>query len=191
MDQRLIHAAEKLSELVLALSYGRFGALLDLTIGGLASFIEAQRLKYDNREDPLPPEYYKKLSERTKKMASGTLPQHGRWLSGYYFNSGLMRLGAAREQIRKLLCVLDKQKNEAERKLSPSLVDTAIDELYQEYNQLKHDLLGLSGGRRVTFEQAVEALADLVEVLDARKCELSDPKTKVPRMEYKPRRKNK
>jgi len=59
--------------------------------------LRAQDLNYkdeDRINNALPEEYYSKLAQRVKLMANGTLPPYGRWISGYYFNSALLRLGA-------------------------------------------------------------------------------------------------
>jgi hypothetical protein len=103
MDQRLAEAARSLSELATLFPPEHLGDLVDLTIGALASLIRAEQLKYQDRiGTELPHEYYSRLGERVKRMETGTLPQHGRWLSGYYFNSALLRLGAAREISQRL-----------------------------------------------------------------------------------------
>lgn len=177
MEQRLKEAAESLSELVLILPAKHLGDLLDLTAGALASLIRAQQLEYiDRLGEELPPEYYIKLGERLAKMTAGTLPPRGRWLSGYYFNSALLRLGAAREITNRLLNKLDEGKTIP----GPSLKPISLDDVYREYCSLKHNLRSLRVGRNVSFEQAIQALVELVEVLGKRKGELSDPNTKFP-----------
>ena len=161
------------------------GDLLDLTAGALASLIRAQELAYKDRMDEeLPPEYYPKLTERVAKMANGTLPPRGRWISGYYFNSALLRLGAAREMTTKLFNSLDKRKSH----VGPSLNPKHLDSVYKEYLRLKHDLRSLRLGRDVTFEQAVQGLVELIDVLGKRREELSDPETTFPAWELTPRR---
>src|SRR5947209_8105872 len=104
MEQRLKEAARVLSELVLVFPPEHLGDLLDITAGVIASLIRAEQLEYiDRMDEALPPEYYTKLSERIAKMTAGTLPPRGRWIAGYYFNSALLRLGAARDITKRLL----------------------------------------------------------------------------------------
>ena len=154
------------------------GDLVDLIIGALASLIRAEQLGYKDRiGEELPPEYYAKLSERVRRMAAGKLPPHGRWLSGYYFNSALLRLGAAREITGRLFNALDKGKATP----GPNVKRASIDGVYQEYCSLKHDLRSLRIGRCVTYQQAIEAFDELVAALNRRRGELSDPKTRFPR----------
>lgn len=177
MEQRLKDAAKILSELVLAFPPEHLGDVVDITAGALASLIRAEELQYlDRIDEELPKEYYAKLSERVQKMTAGTLPPRGRWISGYYFNSALLRLGAAREITKRLLDALDKGK----RHQGPNLKAMKFDKLYGEYCSLKHNLRSLRVGRKVTFEQALEALDELIAVLDKRRAQLSDPNTRFP-----------
>lgn len=177
MDQRLKDAAQTLSQLVLILPAKHLGDLLDITAGALASLIRAKQLEYiDRLGEELPAKYYIKLAERVAKMTGGTLPPRGRWLSGYYFNSALLRLGAAREITYRLLNKLDK----GNRTPGPNLKPISLDEIYREYCSLKHNLRSLRVGRNVSFEQAVQAFVELVDLLNKRKGELSDPNTKFP-----------
>ena len=165
-----------MSELVLVLPPEHLGDLLDITSGALASLIRAEQLEYIHRGEALPPEYYPKLSERVARMTAGTLPPHGRWIAGYYFNSALLRLGAAREITKRLLDKLDKGKLPP----GPNLKSMSLDCVYAEYCSLKHDLRSLRVGRNVTFEHALQALDELIAVLEKRRTQLSDPNTKFP-----------
>ena len=185
MQEELKKAALDLSELISVLPPVHLGDLLDLTAGALASLIRAQELAYEDRlGEELPAEYYPKLRERIAKMANGTLPPRGRWISGYYFNSALLRLGAAREITNRLLNSLDKRKSH----VGPNLNPQRLDSVYKEYRRLKHDLRSLRLGREVAFEQAVQGLVELIDVLAKRREELSDPETTFPAWESTPGR---
>lgn len=180
MEQRLKEAARALSELVLVFPAEHLGDLLDITAGALASLIRAEELEYIDRVgQELPPKYYVKLSERVARMAGGTLPPYGRWIAGYYFNSALLRLGGVREITRRLFDSLDKNKTTH----GPNIKPMNLDVIYEEYRSLKHDLRPLRMGRLVTFEQAVQALEELVGVFKKRQAELSDPNTTFPAWE--------
>jgi hypothetical protein len=177
MEQRLKEAARVLSELVLVFPAEHFGDLLDITAGAIASLIRAEQLQYlDRINEELPLEYYTKLSERILKMTAGTLPPRGRWIAGYYFNSALLRLGAAREISKRLFDNLDKGKQHS----GPNLKSMRSDKLYDEYCSFKHDLRSLRVGRHITFEHALKALDELITVLNKRRVQLSDPNTRFP-----------
>jgi hypothetical protein len=98
-------------------------------------------------------------------------------VAGYYFNSALVRLGAAREITRKLFSFLDKEK----KVYGPGILQADVDSIYDEYGSFKHALRSFRLGRRVTFDQAIGSLDELVRALDARRIELADPNTRFPR----------
>lgn len=184
-DAALASIGTELAELIPLLA-DRLGDLLDLSAGALASLIRARQLEYEDRPGPLPPEYYTVLSQRVARMVAGTLPPRGRWMSGYYFNSAILRIGPAREKLRRLLEQIDKAKKgggTARR----SLPKGEFDAVHSEYRVLKHDLKGLQDARLVTYEQAVDALREFVSVLKDRKGELCNAAIKLPRMQAKPR----
>lgn len=189
VDPRLVEIAEKLSTLVAALPHDRLGDLLDLTAGGLASLTLARQHRYQDRPEPLPKDYYEKLCERVERMAAGTVPSRGRWISGYHFNSAIFRIAAVRVKTRALLKGIDRQNKQREGQLRASLPDTDFDQLHNEYRELKHGPAGLAAGRQVTFDLAVEALQEVIAVLDARKSELADPRTRFPKAKASPRTK--
>ncbi len=178
MDRRLAQASKTLSELIVLFPPEHLGDLLDLTVGALVSLVRAGQLGYKERiGKALSAKYYEKLNRLASGMAKGVLPDDRPWLAGYYFNSALFRLGAAREMTSKLLTSLDKRKATKGSIVTPA----GLDRVYDEYCSLKHDLRSLRMGRRVTFEQAMESLSELVYVLSLRRTELSDARTKFPR----------
>lgn len=153
---------ERLSQLVADVPPLR--DLLDFTIGAAASLMRAEQVGYEDRSFKLPSDYYTHLAERAKRMANGTLPWHGRWISGYYFNSGLVRLWQTREVVRDLL-----------DKVRPRVPQLADDQdLKDEAERLKHRPKGLSDTREVTFQRAVSLLEDLVSAIEREKRPLSE-----------------
>lgn len=138
--------------------------LLDFVVGASASLMRAEQLGFQEREFSLPPDYYEKLAERTTRMAHGTLPWHGLWISGYYFNSGLIRLWQTRDVMRDLL---DKVRPRREL-LKPD------EDLKAEAERLKHEPLGLGPTRTVSQERAIELLEDLVSAIEQEKAALRE-----------------
>ena len=154
--------------------------LLDLAAGAAASLLRAEQLGYQDRAGRLPDEYYEALRKRVQRMAGGTLPPHGRWISGFYFNSALMRIGACRDQLRRVL-------QRASRQRGGAADCFQSDELIDEAARLRHERMGLSPGRAIGFDSAVSALQDLVNAIDRQAALLRDPRTIVPDMSATPR----
>jgi hypothetical protein len=97
-------------------------------------------------------------------MGNGTLPPRGRWLSGYFFNSALLRIAAARHQTEGLLRALGRQAGEASALIT---LEDRFAEISFDSNQLKHDREGVGAGRTAMWNEAVESLCELLAVLEA------------------------
>ena len=101
------------------------------------------------------------------------------WISGYYFNSALLRLAAARDQLRRVLSQINKHRPGA----VPELL---TDDLHKEGGRLKHELSGLKK-RSVKFDNAVEALEELLRTIGDCRDTLNDPEIRIPDMRAGPR----
>jgi len=170
-DLWYVSSFERLGDLVVDVPPLR--DLLDLAIGAAASFMRAEQFGYKDRSFALPDNYYEYLGARARWMANGKLPSHGLWISGYYFNSGLIRLSEARKQLRSLLKKLAKR---------PGVPQLASDKhLRDEADRLKHEPKGLRERREVTFQTAVSLLEDLVAIIDNEKSALRQLSVGAPR----------
>lgn len=179
-DARLSQVAERLSRLVLEVP--RLRDLLDLLAGALASLIQARHVGYEDRLEALPDDYYPKLSKRVARMAAGTLPPHGRWISGYYFNSGLMRLHACLDQFERIQEAISGQR-------LGGLRAGAVEALRTDVNRLKHQRTGVAAEpRNLTYDEATWLLAEVISQIETHKQLLNDPAVEVPEMRYAPRR---
>lgn len=177
-DPRLLAICDNIGRLIGEVP--RVRDLLDLAAGAAASLLMAERLGYEDRIGALPDEYYDALRIRVQRMAGGTLPAHGRWISGYYFNSALMRIGACRDQLRRILQTASRQRGQPAHGLQR-------DQLTEEAARLRHERLGLSPARAISFDSAVSALKDLVDGINRQAALLRDPRTVVPDMRAAPR----
>ncbi|HVS05761.1 MAG TPA: hypothetical protein VHK65_06300 [Candidatus Dormibacteraeota bacterium] len=177
-EARLATILEKLGDLVLGVPALR--DLLDFAIGAAASFMRADQLGYKDRSFALPGDYYEHLAARAKWMAKGSLPPYGLWISGYYFNSGLLRLWSVRDQLGRL------EEDIAGRPAGAAPIPV---KLRDEANRLKHQLSGLGEKRELTFAEAVALLDELVSIVDQRKGLFNDPSVKIPKMKSHPRKK--
>jgi hypothetical protein len=175
-DSRLASVLEKLGDLVVEVPALR--DLLDFAIGAAASFMRAEQLGYKDRPFELPANYYERVGARAKWMAKGRLPPYGLWISGYFFNSGILRLWSAHDQLERL------EDDIAGRRAGPS---RAPAKLRLEANRLKHQLSGLGEKRELTFDEAVGFLVELVAIVDQQRSLLTDPAVAIPKMRVKGR----
>lgn len=177
-DPRLPAVCENIANLIEQVP--RVRDLLDLAAGAAASLLRAEHLGYQDRTGPLPDEYYEALRNRVQRMADGSLPAQGRWISGLHFNSALMRIGACRDQLRRILQKAARQRGQAVQSLQR-------DQLIEEADRLKHERLGLSPGRTISFDSAITAMQDLVDAIERHGTLLRDPRIVVPDMAATPR----
>lgn len=121
--------------------------------------------------------YRSKLTGYVAAMPEGKQPADY-WLSGYFLNSSLQRIAACYDRIPKLFLGIKK----GDRR-SPHVLMMAIfgDErtyrnwkaVYSEMNPLKHWAVGLSQKRGVGKEEAIQALEEILSLVEAKKPELA------------------
>jgi hypothetical protein len=124
-----------------------------------------------SKEKPL----YDSLENWIQAMTNSKLPVEGEWRQNFYLNSSLQRLAAVLERGLKLLTGTETQRDLDARDLwaiakQQNLANRRdyleLDTVRREVNRLKHDVLGLNGGRRIGLEQAEKALQQAVQILE-------------------------
>jgi hypothetical protein len=119
------------------------------------------------------------LQDRSDKLARGDVRIDGKWMAGFHFNSGLLRLSAVYHRslktvtgnvgkkidIPNLLAELDKPA------LFPRWAGsvwsrTNIVRVHREVNDFKHTAQGLNAGRDVPYAVAVDAAEELLVLLE-------------------------
>jgi len=145
---------------------------LDLLVGAIHSFYMAKEFGYKNRPSALGPKYHARLTTRASSLARATICTDGRWLAGYYFNSALLRIAASYHQTLKAITGQDKYVPALILLVSPAFRHASLDEVHREVNRLKHGDEGIDPGRSVTFDQAVDALGELIDLIRAQKAQI-------------------
>jgi hypothetical protein len=122
----------------------------------------------------------KVLQDRSDKLARGDVRIDGKWMAGFHFNCGLLRLSAVYDRSLKtvtgnvgkkidiphLLAELDKPA------LFPTWAGgsvwsrTNIVRVHKEVNDFKHTAQGLNAGRDVPYAVAVDAAEELLVLLE-------------------------
>ncbi len=146
---------------------------LDYAVGAIYALFRAEELEYKDRDYPLPPAYQKAPLTRAKDMSEGKVRKEGAWVAGFYFNYALVRIAADYHRVLKVLTGKDDHAKSLAKRLAPGFVHTHLDKVHDEVNALKHRPDGLAAGRKVKFEEAVQALEELLSVIENRKTELT------------------
>ena len=151
--------------------------LLDYVLGALYTLMYAWAIGYNDRPGALPPEQYRQesLLPRAADMNEGWLRIEGAWAAGLYFNSALARLDAAHDRAEDLAGI--KRNKKKTRKTRPNArkgpswcgfpqKHVCLGRVYKDVGKLKHTRLGTFSGREVSFADGVQALVELVTLLE-------------------------
>jgi len=122
--------------------------------------------------------YKQKLSTYVREMPGGADPGPY-WLSGYFFNSAIQRIAASYDRVPKLvLGVRDRDPRSAHELMAAAFGDqarfTSWKSVYLEVNPLKHWAIGLAEKRQVGKEDAVRALEEMLDLMEASKMKLKE-----------------
>lgn len=170
LSHLLAHATTKNDRAVAGTLDELLGALFGLTLSRIQGFVD--RPVGTDIEIPV-------LQSRADMLANGDLRIDGKWMAGFHFNSGLLRLSAVYHRSLKtvtgnagrkldlpdLLAELDKPT------LYPAWAGstwsrTNIALVQKEVNDFKHTAQGLNAGRNVPYAVAVDAFDELLVLLE-------------------------
>ena len=143
------------------------GSLDDL-LGAVYALIQAKHYKFEDRTGR--PIDIKFVAKRAAKIAKGSVRTNGKWIAGFYFNDALFRTAAVYHRILKI--VVGKDGN------VPTLQSEAIGrhgqwmsiklhKVYSQVNEMKHESQGVYAGRLVTYQEALTATGDLLDLIEA------------------------
>jgi hypothetical protein len=144
---------------------------LDYLVGAIYALLKAEELQYDDRHVALPDDYWQFPIKRAKQMAeTGTTRAEGKWLAGFYFNSAILRIAASYHRVLVLLTNQRAYVDTLLRKIERTyrFRHTNLSRVHKEVNLIKHDAVALRGGRKVTFDVAIAAIEELIDLVDAR-----------------------
>jgi len=153
---------------------------LDDLLGAVYSLMYAKHYKFVSRPQALDQKDIGNVLIRARKMAASKLRTEGKWTAGFYFNNALFRTSAVYHRALKILTgneesreYVDKLEREtkkiyAERRHDP-WANQSVRKVHCEVNGLKHGSSGISGGRGVEFGTAVEAIDELLNLIEALK----------------------
>jgi hypothetical protein len=94
-------------------------------------------------------------------------------MAGLHFNSALFRTSAVYHRALKVIIgpgKIDHLRKEAEKryktKTGSDWQNTNIQQVHDQVNYLKHDAPGTYHSRQVTYEQALQALHELLDLIE-------------------------
>jgi hypothetical protein len=141
---------------------------LDDFLGAVYALIQAKHHDFKSRPDR--PIKISPVAKMAAEIAKGTVRTNGPWIAGFYFNNALFRTAAVYHRILQI--VVGKDGN------VPTLQSEAIGhhgqwmsiklhKVYSQVNELKHERQGVYAGRLVTYQEALNAIGDLLDLIEA------------------------
>jgi hypothetical protein len=153
-------------------------ACLDDLLGAVYSLMYAKHYDFDDRPQPLAQANVDSVVVRAKDMASSKLRTEGKWTAGFYFNNALFRTSGVYHRALKILSGNELEKKDVwvlrpivgklyeNRKGSPWEY-SHVQQVHDEVNGLKHKSKGIIEGRNVLFSTAVDAVEELLNLIEA------------------------
>lgn len=175
---RLMSAAGRISALLSKAKVKKDAvSCLDEFLGAVYALIFARLGGFADRPKGVPIQPGR-IDDRANEIAAGKIRTDGTWMAGFHFNGALFRIAAMYH--RSLKVVLGKPTS---REYAPQLLpeaakayltwtskvwqSTSNEAVYSEVNHLKHSSDGLREGRAVKFSVAVEAIEELLTLIES------------------------
>jgi hypothetical protein len=149
-------------------------ACLDDLLGAVYSLFYARHHQFADRTKSLAAPDIGNVQVRATDMAQLKVRTEGRWTAGYYFNSALFRIASVYHRAlqyfvgtQERMEVLVKRTREWFRASAATWSSVALKKVNEEVNGLKHVPEGIFAGRNIAFGDAVEAVRELLTLLEA------------------------
>lgn len=156
-------------------------ACLDDLLGAVYSLMYAKHYRFVGRPQALGQKDIGNVLIRARKMAASKLRTEGKWTAGFYFNNALFRTAAVYHRALKILTGNEQVKNVYVDTLEPDAMklyrgarnapwaNKSVREVHGEVTDLKHTSSGIMDGRNVGFGTAIEAVSEILELIEALK----------------------
>jgi len=152
-------------------------ACLDDLLGAVYSLMYAKHHRFGSRPQALEQKDIGNVVVRARKMSLSKLRTEGKWTAGFYFNNSLFRTAAVYHRSLKIVTgnedskkYLDELEPDAKKRYEDvrhaPWANKNVRKVHCEVNGLKHGSSGISGGRGVEFETAVEAIDEILNLIE-------------------------
>jgi hypothetical protein len=159
-------------------SHPSMQAALDDLLGAVYSLIYAKSHGYEDRHQSLGSNDIQAVVVRATDMSSGKVRTEGKWTAGFYFNNALFRIAAVYHRALKIITGKENSKKVVDKLLPIAKelhehwrdgrwANVKLAKLHKEVNGLKHSSSGIYLGRTIRFEEAIQAVDKLVNLIEA------------------------
>lgn len=142
------------------------GALDDF-LGSVYALIRAKNHSFTDRTGPID---IAAVEKRAQMIAAGKVRTDGKWVAGFYFNNALFRTAAVYHRILKIVTGKDAYVPSLRAEVQPLYPHWTcrnLDMVHRQVNELKHEPRGIHDERTVTYADALAAVGELLDLIDA------------------------
>jgi hypothetical protein len=115
------------------------------------------------------------VEKRARQIAAGKVRTDGKWMAGFHFNSALFRMAAVYHRLPKVVVGkvghVHALRSDAQqlyyRWKQSSWTSDKLDMVHSQVNDLKHTPRGIHDQRTVTYQDAVAAVGELLDLVEA------------------------
>ena len=151
-------------------------ACLDDLLGAVYSLMYAKRYKFVSRPQALGQKDIGNVLIRARKMAASKLRTEGKWTAGFYFNNALFRTAAVYHRSLKVTTgdetsgikiLIKKVEGLYKQARGVDWTSKGAMKVNCEVNSLKHTANGIISGRKIQFEDAIAAIDEVLNLIEA------------------------
>ena len=173
-EARLAGCARRISELLAApaaVASAEVESSLDDFLGAVYGLIRAKHKKF--RDRPGRRINIKPVAQRAARIGAGNLRTKGLWIAGFYFNNALFRTAAVYHRVLQIAAAPHTGRNDVPTLQTaviaryPGWNSIRLHKVHSQVNELKHEPQGVYHGRLVTYEDALTAACDLLDLIEA------------------------
>jgi len=141
---------------------------LDDFLGAVFALIRAKKNNFQDR--PGRRIKIEPVAQRAARIAAGHVKTDGLWIAGFYFNNALFRTAAVYHRVLKVITGTDGRlpalQLDALRRFA-GWNSIRLYKIHNQVNELKHEPQGVYHGRLVSYDEALTAACDLLELVEA------------------------
>jgi hypothetical protein len=170
-EARLAGCARRISQLLAApavTANADVESSLDDFLGAVYALIRAKKKNFQDR--PGRRIRIKPVAQRAARIAAGHVKTDGLWIAGFYFNNALFRTAAVYHRILKVATgthgSVPALQLDALRRYG-GWNSIRLYKIHNQVNELKHEPRGVYHGRLVSYDDALTAACDLLDLIEA------------------------
>ncbi len=170
-EARLAGCAGRISQLLAAptvTANSDVESSLDDFLGAVYALIRAKKENFQDRAGRRIK--IKPVAQRAARIATGHVKTDGFWIAGFYFNNALFRTAAVYHRILKVATGMDRSvpvlQLDALRRYA-GWNSIRLYKIHNQVNDLKHEPRGIHHGRLVSYDDALTAACDLLDLIEA------------------------